>query len=92
MDKEPAEAIVKAQKAFFRTQVTLDVGWRITQLKKLKAALKEYQPEIEAALAADLGRHETEAYFCDIGTTLLEINEIIRGLRRWAKPETHFSG
>ena len=92
MDKEPAEAIVKVQKAFFRTQVTLDVSWRITQLKKLKAALKEYQPEIEAALAADLGRHETEAYFCDIGTTLLEINEIIRGLRRWAKPETHFSG
>ena len=33
-----------------------------------------------------------EAYFCDIGDVILETNEMIRGLRRWARPETHFSG
>ena len=91
-DIHSAEELVKAQKAFFRTHVTLDVDWRIAQLKKLKAALSDYQPEMEAALAADLGRHDTEGYFCDIGTTLSEVNEIIRGLKRWARPETHFSG
>ena len=43
-DIHSAEELVKAQKAFFRTHVTLDVDWRIAQLKKLKAALSEYQP------------------------------------------------
>ena len=33
-----------------------------------------------------------EAYFCDIGSLILEINETMKGLRKWARPETHFSG
>lgn len=33
-----------------------------------------------------------EAYLCDIGPIVVEINEMLRGLRRWARPERHFSG
>lgn len=84
--------MLSAQRAFFRSNITLDADWRIAQLKRLKKALKKYQPEIESALATDLGRSETEAYFCDIGSSLVEINEAIRSLKRWARPETHFSG
>ena len=84
--------IVAAQRKFFRTGATLPIKWRIQQLKKLKAAVIAHEKEFEDALAEDLGRSQVEAYLCDIGPIIVEINEMIRGLRRWARPECHFSG
>jgi aldehyde dehydrogenase (NAD+) len=37
---EDIKSIVERQRAFFRTGETLDVKWRIAQLRKLKAAVK----------------------------------------------------
>ncbi len=90
--EEQIRALLDGQRAFFRSGQTLDVGWRREQLKKLRQAVQAHEAEITAALAADLGRSEAEAYFCDIGSVILEINETLRGLGRWARPETHFSG
>ncbi len=84
--------IVDAQRKYFRSGVTLDVKWRIRQLKKLKAAVIAHEAEFEEALAADLGRSRVEAYLCDVGPIITEINEMLCGLRRWARPERHFSG
>ncbi|MCR4609543.1 MAG: aldehyde dehydrogenase family protein [Eubacterium sp.] len=84
--------IVDSQRKFFLTDKTLDVEFRIRQLMRLKRAVISYEDELTKALAADLGRDPLEAYFCDIGSLILEINETIKGLRKWAKPETHFSG
>ena len=85
-------SIVEKQRVFFRSGKTLDVSWRIEQLKRLKAAVIAHEEELEAALLEDLGRSKVEAYLCDIGPILVEINETIRGLRKWARPETHYSG
>ena len=84
--------IVAAQRRFFRTGATLPVKWRIQQLKKLKAAVIAHEADFLGALAADLGRSHVEAYLCDVGPIIVEINEMIRGLRRWSRPELHFSG
>ena len=84
--------IVERQRVYFRSGKTLDVTWRLRQLQALKAAVKAREKELLEALAADLGRSEAEGYFCDVGSVILEINEAIHGLRRWARPETHFSG
>ena len=86
------ENIVAQQRKFFRTGETLNVKWRISQLKKLKAAVIAHEEEFEWALHEDLGRSAVEAYLCDVGPIITEINETIRGLRRWARPERHFSG
>ena len=84
--------IVEKQRTYFRTGKTLDVSWRIEQLKKLKAAVLAHEEDFETALAEDLGRSKVEAYLCDVGPIIVEINETIRGLRKWAKPEKHYSG
>ena len=84
--------IVASQRRFFRSGDTLPVAWRIKQLKRLKKAVIARQQEFMDALAADLGRSELEAYLCDVGPIIVEINEMIDGLRRWARPEWHFSG
>lgn len=86
------QEIVATQRKYFRTGATLPVQWRIKQLKKLKAAVIAHEQEFEEALAEDLGRSRVEAYLCDIGPIITEINEMLSGLRRWARPECHFSG
>ena len=88
----PFLPLLAAQRDFFNSGTTLDVKWRIQQLKKLKAAVLAHEAEFEEALRQDLGRSKVEAYLCDIGPIVVEINEMIRGLRRWARPERHFSG
>ena len=84
--------IVDQQRAYFRKGETLDVKWRIAQLKRLKKGVMAYERAFEEALQQDLGRSAVEGYLCDIVPTITEINETIRGLRRWARPECHFSG
>lgn len=90
--KEDIHGIVEKQRAFFLTNQTLDIKFRIAQLKKLRQAIIDNQKKLEKALHEDLGRSEAEAYFCDIGDVVMEINECIHGIKKWSKPETHFSG
>ena len=89
---EQIHEIVETQRAFFRTGETLDVSWRIQQLTKLKSAVLGHQELLQHALYEDLGKSPTEAYLVDIGPVIVEINEILKGIRRWARPEKHFSG
>ena len=63
---ESVKAAVESQREFFMTNVTLDVDWRIAQLRKLKMAIISHEQELIDALAAALGRSPAEAYFCDI--------------------------
>ena len=90
--QEIVHAVVEKQRQFFRTGVTLDVNWRIEQLKKLKQAVMDHRDMLEKALYEDLGKSPTEAYLCDLGPVIVEVNEILHGLKRWARPELHFSG
>ena len=90
--KERIHETVENQREFFLSGDTLPLARRIEALKKLRDAVQNYSKVLEDALHQDLGRHSTEAFFCDIGSTVMEINEIIHGLKRWAKPEVHFSG
>lgn len=84
--------LVCKQREYFRTGETLDTDFRIVQLKKLKNAVKRREAGIEAALKADLGRTDTEAYLCDIFPLLMEIDETIANVKKWARQERHFSG
>jgi len=90
--KEEIHSIVERQREFFLSNQTLDIKWRKEQLIKLKEAIIKNREKLEKALYIDLGRSDVEAFFCDIGDVVMEINECIHGLNRWAKPERHFSG
>ncbi len=90
--QERIHEIVREQRTFFRTGTTLDVSWRIRQLEALKQAVIDNREMLQAALYEDLRKSPVEAYLCDVGPVIVEINEILRGLRKWARPEHHFSG
>ena len=84
--------IVEKQRQYFLSDVTLPLSFRIENLKKLKNALIKNEAKLEEALYKDLGRSECEAYFADVGSLIMEINETIKGLKKWSKPKRRFSG
>ena len=90
--QETVHAIVEKQRAYFRTGATLNVDFRIEQLKKLKKAVLDHKELLEHALWEDLRKSPVEAYLCDLGPVIVEVDEILKGIRRWARPERHFSG
>ena len=90
--KEDIHNLVLAQREFFLSGITLDVNFRIAQLKRLKEMMLSNSEKIEKALKEDLGRSDAEAYFCDIGSVVMEINEYIKGIKKWNRPERHGSG
>ena len=83
--------ILSAQRSFFQSGATLDVDFRIAQLKKLYAAVKKYQPQIHAALTADLGKSSFEGFMCESGLVLTEISYMLRHIRRLAKEKTVYT-
>ncbi len=90
--KDDIHNLVLKQREFFLTGITLDVNFRIQQLKRLKEMMLNNSARIEKALYDDLGRSDAEAYFCDIGSVVMEINEYIKGVKKWNRPENHGSG
>ena len=90
--KESIGRIVAAQKEYFAGGRTLDASFRREMLEKLREAVKKHEAALTLALGKDLSRAPQEAYLSDIGPLLAEIGETIAGLKKWARPETHFSG
>lgn len=85
----PAEQIVRlaaAQKQYFRTGQTLDISYRLTALKALKAAILKHEKSLTDALWADLHKSYEEAYLTEISIVLGEIDNHISNLRSWASP------
>lgn len=88
--------IVTDQIAYFQTNQTKDISFRLEALKKLRQIVQENEQAIIHALNSDLNKSEFEAYSTEIGVVLSEIRFAIKHLRKWAKPKkvrtpiTHF--
>ncbi len=80
--------ILQAQRAYFERGETLDVDFRIRQLKKLYTAIEENEAAICGALRADLGKSDFEGFMCEIGMVRSEISHMIRHVRRYARIKT----
>lgn len=76
--------VVEKQRAFFRSGGTLPLSARHDALKKLYAAIRRYETELQQALRLDLGKSSAEAFMCEIGLVLSEIAYVDRRLNRWA--------
>ncbi len=77
--------IINKQRDFFKDGETKDVGFRLTQLKKLKQIILENQEAIIKTLAADLNKPEFESYATEIGS-IKEIDYAIKNISNWTKP------
>ena len=85
------EDILQKQRDYYHSGATLPVSFRIAQLKKLYAAVKKYENEINAALTADLGKSAFEGFMCESGLVLTEISYMIRHTKQFARERTVYT-
>lgn len=85
MNNEELERLLIKQREFFHTMTTLDIDFRIKQLKLLKSLIKDNEERFIKALKDDLGKSEFEAYTTEIGIVYDSISNMIKSLPKWAK-------
>lgn len=79
--------ILQNQKAFFKTQKTKDVAFRLQLLKALKTEIIANEQAIYNALKKDFKKPEFESYLSEFGLVISELNLTIKNLKKWAKPK-----
>lgn len=79
------QEILAKQREFFKAGHTLDVEWRLKQLRLLKKAIKDYEDKLLEALQLDLGKCEFEAYTTELMTVYEEIHTAMRNVRKWSE-------
>ena len=88
MTETEIKAVLDKQRSFFLSGRTLPVENRLSALKKLRAALKAKENEINSALKQDLGKSGFESYMCETGLVLSEISYLIRHVKSYVKEKT----
>ncbi len=87
MEKHEIHALLLRQREYFNSGATLSVKNRTEMLKRLYREIESREEQIMAALKADLGKSDFEAYMCEIGMTLSEISHMIKNTKKYAKPK-----
>jgi aldehyde dehydrogenase (NAD+) len=86
MEKEDIRLIIDAQRKFFATGKTLDTGYRLEILKKLRSLIILHEHDIVEALWRDFHKPEFEVIATESRFVLKELNFAIRNLKKWASP------
>ncbi|GAA1367852.1 aldehyde dehydrogenase family protein [Streptomyces beijiangensis] len=84
--EQPAEVVARLRTTY-RTGRTKPMSWRTGQLRALRSLLTEHGQDIAAALHADLGKSESEAFRTEIDFTVREIDHTLERLEGWLRPE-----
>jgi aldehyde dehydrogenase (NAD+) len=86
MEKEEINLILKSQQKFFASGKTIDTGYRIEILKKLRDLIIRHEQDIKDALWKDFHKPECEVISSEIQFVMKELNLAISKLRRWSRP------
>ena len=79
------KALLERQRAYFLSGATRSPAVRVLMLDRLYREIKKLEPEINAALEADLGKSASESYMCETGLTLSEISYMKKHLRKFSE-------
>lgn len=77
--------IVNTQKAYFQSQKTKDVNFRLSLLKALKTEILTNETRILNALNKDFKKSEFEGYVSELGLVILKLNLAIKKIKSWTK-------
>ena len=87
MDKSTILTAYQSQRSGLDTTPLRDPKYRLQKLQLLYRNICALQPEICAALQADLNKSAVESYMSEIGLVLSEISYMRKHLKRFAKPQ-----
>ena len=84
---EDINLIFKNQKEFFESGKTINVDYRIKNLKKLNDIIKKNEDKILNELKKDLGKSNFEGYVTEVGILYDDINIHIKNVKKWSSEE-----
>ena len=84
MDKEELGVILESQRKFFASGETLDLNYRLRNLKKLRSLILSHEDELKNALQKDFRKPYFEVLGTESRFTVAEINVMIRNLKKWS--------
>ena len=84
---EDINLIFKKQKEFFESGKTINVDYRIKNLKKLNDIIKKNEDKILSELKKDLGKSNFEGYVTEVGILYDDINFHIKNVKKWSSEE-----
>ncbi len=84
MDKEELVPILEKQRKFFASGKTLDIDYRLGNLKKLRSLILSHEDELNDALHKDFHKPYFEVLGTESRFTVAEISMMIRNLKKWS--------
>ena len=78
--------IQQKQREFFASQTTKNPSFRKNSLKRFQNVLIRKENDINAALAADLGKSTFEAFLTEYFVVMKELRTMIKNLEEWSQP------
>ena len=85
MTSNEINRIIDRQRAFFYTQATLPVSYRLHALRRLREGIIRHESAIHQALQKDLGKSAFESYMCETGLALSELSYMLKHTKAFAK-------
>lgn len=82
--------VVTELRQVFASGCTRPLQWRLDQLHGIERLVGEREPEIAAALAADLGRPAAEAWLGDIASTKAEAVYARKHVKKWMRRQRSY--
>ena len=79
------KSLVNSQLEYFNSNITKDVNFRISQLKKLKDILKANRLLLDEAIYKDFKKSSFENYATELSLIFHEINLAVKKLKKWSR-------
>ena len=80
-------SLIEKQKTFFQSGETLNLKFRLNQLKKLYVAIKANEKDIYNSIQQDFKKSMFEIYGTEIALVLDEIKYFLKSLPKLMRPE-----
>ncbi|MCU0457195.1 MAG: aldehyde dehydrogenase [Bacteroidales bacterium] len=84
MEKDEIQVILEKQRKFFDSGKTLDIKYRLENLRKLRTLILQHEEEIIEAIGKDFHKPRLETIGTETRLVVSELNHFIKNLRRWS--------
>jgi aldehyde dehydrogenase (NAD+) len=79
------EALLSKQRQFFNSNATKSVDFRIAQLRKLKAVIKNCEKELTGAVFKDFQKASFNTIVTEFSGVYNDLDKAIKNVKRWSK-------
>jgi aldehyde dehydrogenase (NAD+) len=83
--EQEIQDLVTAQRAYYNSNVTLPVEFRLKQLKKFRYLIRKHEDDLHAAIYKDFGKSKYDNQLTEIFPLYEELDIAIKNVRRWVQ-------